>query len=292
MIMVENPTKTGQRIPQKDRKSRTTMLHTIRFSNEELANKQAETSTIASIDSHIRQFGCVVLENAFPPVLIQDLHRTFTRKYKRYCTPGVDVPNDVLKVGDKRWMITVKVKGAFNQPAVYANPLLFPWLMQLLGEECYLSSFGCVVSHPGAKAQHRHRDLPELFEEPRCQAELPCYALTMLTPLIEANHEHGTTAIAPGSHLHLEEDLIESAYQKPTIPVGGCMLIDYRLHHGGTPNHAEHPRPLLFQVYSRPWFRDYRNFRKQPALWLTRSEKKQIPALYQPLFRHAHLTWW
>ena len=72
------------------------------------------------------------------------------------------------------------------------------------------------------------------------------------------NEVHGTTALWLGSHRdanRLKEKGIE-----PVVREGSCMLWDFRLKHGGTPNRGALPRPLLYLTYCRPWFVEHLNF--------------------------------
>ena len=56
----------------------------------------------------------------------------------------------------------------------------------------------------------------------------------------------------------LKEEGIE-----PVVREGSCMLWDFRLLHGGTPNRGTLPRPLLYLTYCRPWFLEHLNFNKR-----------------------------
>ncbi len=72
--------------------------------------------------------------------------------------------------------------------------------------------------------------------------------------------------------------------QRPVVPAGGCLLMDYRLLHGGTANCSDTVRPLLYVIYHRPWFRDYVNFQKQPAVRMSRAEARRVPEAHRALF--------
>ena len=47
---------------------------------------------------------------------------------------------------------------------------------------------------------------------------------------------------------------------------GDAIIFDYRTFHRGMPNHSGARRPLLYQTYSRPWFRDEHNFPPDASL--------------------------
>jgi ectoine hydroxylase-related dioxygenase (phytanoyl-CoA dioxygenase family) len=91
---------------------------------------------------------------------------------------------------------------------------------------------------------------------------LPAHALTYALPLIEMNELHGSTTLWPGSH-RWRNDNDKSEEITPVIPIGSCMLWDFRLTHSGTANKSSTPRPMVYCTYSRPWYKDPVNFRKK-----------------------------
>jgi ectoine hydroxylase-related dioxygenase (phytanoyl-CoA dioxygenase family) len=103
----------------------------------------------------------------------------------------------------------------------------------------------------------------------------------MLVPLVEMNESSGTTRTFMGSH---RADFDKSAYQDPLVPVGSCLLMDYRLLHGGLANRSSKERPILYNVYCRPWFRDDLNFRRQSAIKISDEEFGRVPEALQNLF--------
>ena len=72
------------------------------------------------------------------------------------------------------------------------------------------------------------------------------------------NEVHGTTALWPGSHR--DETRLKKEGIEPIVFEGSCILWDFRLWHGGTPNRSTLPRPLLYLTYCRPWFLEHMNF--------------------------------
>jgi hypothetical protein len=224
--------------------------------------------------------GVLLLHNAFPAAFVDRLHGAYISRYSAYFD---DVEYaDALKVGDKRFMVTVEVEGPFNSPCLYANPGVFAIIKQLLGENCVLGSFGSVVSLPGAAEQRIHRDHPGLFGDSRIDSVLPSFAITMLVPLIEMNNTNGATRTFMGSHV-VDVDR-KTEYQDPVVPAGSCLLMDYRLLHGGMANRSTDVRPILYNVYCRPWFRDDLNFRRQAPIKMNDKEFGRVPKALQYLF--------
>lgn len=180
---------------------------------------------------------------------------TFARVYGRYCEEREH--DDATRVGHRRYMVTVELSGAFADPVVYANPQVMQVVRDSLGASAIIETFGVVVSLPGAEAQHRHRDGSPLFDS-LLIGMLPAHALTAVFPLLEMNAMHGTTALWSGSHRYPEQ-VDEASRIEPTVPVGGCVIWDYRLLHGGTPNLSTHVRPILYCTYARDWWHDASN---------------------------------
>ena len=65
------------------------------------------------------------------------------------------------------------------------------------------------------------------------------------------------------------------------------MLIDYRLWHRGTANCSAAMRPILYVIYARPWFTDFRNFKRHAAICSTVKLLSRIPRDHRPLFLRA-----
>jgi ectoine hydroxylase-related dioxygenase (phytanoyl-CoA dioxygenase family) len=100
-------------------------------------------------------------------------------------------------------------------------------------------------------------------------------------PLIDLTPETGTTCLFPGSHVGPKTDDFELPYLKR----GECFLMDYRLWHYGTANRSDAERPVLYIIYCRPWFTDYRNFKQQPRIRMDESDFLAVPREHRPLFR-------
>ena len=226
-----------------------------------------------------------MVEGAFDPGLVRELQNAYFQEY-------VSVSREVLEqtsrqVGDERYMITVQIKPPFNSPLLYANPFIFPILQRLLGPDLALNSFGSVCAFPSPHDQDVHRDHPWLFESPRVSGMVPTYAITVGIGLVDIDLTVGTTAVWEMSHLghptgHL--DPADAAF--PTLKLGDAYLMDSRLLHGGTANTSTRARPIMYLVYSRPWFRDAVNFRTQPPIAISKEEFEKISDVHKPLFRY------
>lgn len=242
--------------------------------------------------------GYLIVRNAFDEEFIQQAHREFLIEYEDYFVD--EKFSDALHVGDKRTMISLKFKGVFSSSQFYANPKLLPLIKYLLGSNCIINSLGSVVSLPGAKEQHIHRDHPIIYLtktelETGVQPEVdfswvknaPPYAITLGIPLVPLNQLTGNTRIWPRTHLSTRNE-----YSKKNLGpgvdystnLGACILFDYRILHTGTANNSDQIRPLLYNIYSRVWFRDTVNYAKQSSLLMSGDEIRDVPKIHRHLF--------
>lgn len=234
-------------------------------------------------DDALRKDGYVILDNVLPVSLVHELRDAFRERYRKYL--GSSDHQDALKVGSKRYMITVELSGVFNNELVYANPCVLALLRKTLGEDVKLESFGVVLSKPGSKMQHVHSDGPGLFNA-GIDRLLPAHAVTVVFPLIEMNETHGTTAIWPATH---RKDMQENDEPvKYVVPEGSCAIWDFRVKHGGTENLSTVDRPVIYMTYARRWWEDPTNFKKTRQARVLTGDKfiDSVPEQCQHLFDH------
>lgn len=213
--------------------------------------------------TRFREAGVMILEDVISPDLVADVHADYSERYAAYHR---DIEHDDARhVGDRRNMISVAVSGTLANPAIYANASVMPLIRALLGQEAILGSLVAVTSLPGSEDQEFHVDMPLLFEDAEIGAQVPVYCVTLVLPLVDMNPQNGTTAFFPGSHLAVTEEPPGTPVL-PEVPVGNAILFDSRIWHHGTPNHSDAPRPVLYNTYQRPWFRDVVNFERQKPL--------------------------
>jgi hypothetical protein len=75
--------------------------------------------------------------------------------------------------------------------------------------------------------------------------------------------------------------------QDPVVPLGSCLLLDYSVAHYGRGNRSDRVRPILNLIYSRPWFRDCRNYHLQPPLRFAQGWLEQADGEVREL-----VAWW
>lgn len=270
-------------------------MPSIRFTAEETESDSIQQGTLMKAVDLFKDNGFLLIENAFSPAYVKNLHAGYINRYKRYFKDRNY--SDANEVAPLRYQVTVEVKPPFNDSRLYANPLVFPILQQLLGDNCTLDGFGSVVSLPGAREQTNHRDNPALFKDESVDEALPSYAITYYVPLIDLNELTGTTRMWLGTHRVWDEEASKSMpYVDPPAPVGSCYLMDYRLRHAGLANRSDLVRPLMYLVYKRPWWSDWLNYKKQYGVQISDEEYRRVPDVHQNLFpRRSYGTradWW
>jgi Phytanoyl-CoA dioxygenase (PhyH)/SEC-C motif len=260
------------------------MLPTIRFTDEEIARRELNPDRVEFARAQFLLNGCLLLENAVDPGLIDRLRAEFLERYASYLE---DRPHsDALEVGNKRFMVTVGLSGVFNDPNVYAPPLVYPLIAAMLDAKFILCSFGGVVALPGSADQHMHRDMI-LFDGQEL-GRIPPFAVTAVLPLVALNPVTGATRLYPGSHRLPVAEIKE--FTDPVAAPGACILMDYTLMHGGKANRSNTARPILYNVYSRRWFRDSDNYRRQSPLDMDEEARNSVPPPYRHLFAAAPLA--
>jgi len=257
-----------------------TMISRIVPSEVERVAGSLGNETIEHASRCFRGDGALIVENIVDTAIITEARCKFSESYSGYLD-GFD-HDDALTVGDLRLTITIDLEPPFDNLQLFANSYLLPVLSASLDDDFVIGAYGVVCSLPSAPAQHRHCDGGTLFPLSGIDRVLPAAAITVGIPLIEMNDVHGTTALWLGTHRDVNrsnalrdpsrsEDFKEESIE-PTVREGSCILWDFRLVHGGTPNRGTVPRPLLYLTYCRPWFFDHKNFN-------TKKNPKQRPLL-------------
>lgn len=229
----------------------------IRIDCRDISGDAGASAQIREAHDCLAAHGYAILDHVLPEDQIVSLNAEFNDRYARY-RQDVEL-DDTAKVGNRRFLVPLDLSGGFGDPSVFANPIVMALVRAALQPDAVLEAFGAIVSLPGSRAQHLHCDSPALFDH-RISPLLPAYALNFGLPLVEMNGTYGTTALLPGSHRRQPAD--EATAETPTIPIGSCILWDFRLLHRGTPNGSDIARPLIYAAYARPWYRDPVNYDK------------------------------
>jgi ectoine hydroxylase-related dioxygenase (phytanoyl-CoA dioxygenase family) len=196
-----------------------------------------------------------------------------------------------IRVGGGRYMVTLNLNPPFDNPALFASPPLLAIARATLGVDAIINSFAVVIALPGAEAQRVHVDHGMLFPgDEAASMAAPPYALTAIIPLLDLDASTGSTEVWPRGPNMARPDLWLDKQPGSTVldlSLGDAVLIDYRVCHGGTPNPGLVPRPVLYVVYSRPWFRDADNFSEMPPLRVSAQHLANMAPEYRSLFATA-----
>lgn len=255
-----------------------------------LTQEEMKTNSVSSekLDFSIdmfREYGTVVIENAFPRDLVEQISNIVFEKYDDYFEDREYKDNLVL--GDKRRMVTLGLEGALNSPRLYGSEILVGMLKNLLDEDYVMGGLNAVVSLPGSRDQGLHKDYSPLFksETNHDTHVTPPFAIAMLIPLIDMRREHGTTSFRKGSHLVPEQMPYEMPTQEPLLKMGDCVVFDYRTAHEGLGNQTDEVRPLLCVIHHRVWFRDALNYNQQKDVLISEDELAKVPDDLKKLFK-------
>jgi hypothetical protein len=231
----------------------------------------------------IEEQGCVRLLHAFEPAFIAELRRVHDRRYARYF-PQRDYP-DAGNLGHGRTLITIEIAGAFNAPALYANPYTLAIARRVLGADCILGQLATLLTRPGSQDEPLHRGTPSLFGDDRYDAITPAAGIAMALPFATLDGQDGGLRIWPTTQKGVD---IEQASRMPSVaaplPIGSCLLFDLRTVHAGIGNRSDEVRSIATFAYQRHWFRDGDAFDRQPLLSISRRAMRRVPSEYRHLF--------
>lgn len=233
------------------------------------------------------RLGFLQIDNVIPLELVNALSLAYDERYRG--RTDQELAGSSQLVGHRRYMVTVDIEPPFDAPDLYANPFVFPLVTAVLGSSAVLLSFGMVMALAGSRDQQVHRDHSPLFPEVPLGGLLPCYALTVVVPLVDLDPATvGTTALWPGSHREAQPEL--QPFDTAVLPrprLGSVYMMDYRLVHAGTVNRSETTRPILYVIYSRPWFTDAENYSRQAKISISAERLAAVPQTYRSLFANV-----
>ena len=193
-------------------------------------------------------------------------------------------------------MEPINIKYPFNDNRLFCPDKVLQILLRILGRDLVLNSYTAVISLPGAKNQHIHSAGSPLFKT-NINFPLPPHAITLAIPLIKLDEKCGSTAIWVKSHLK-GMNLVVDTKTKKTLPaylplpnLGDIYMFDYRVMHAGMANKTDYARPILYIVFSKPWWIDPSNFSSNyKPINISLEELKLMPDNISSLFRLINLS--
>jgi len=229
------------------------MMMTLTDDERQTRTFAPERLTLAA--QNVAVNGYVAFERVLTPEMVADLHAQFRRVLDAY------VARTDPNRGANRFQMHLPFMAPFNDEAIIANPLALPVLDRLLGPDYVCHYFASDTPLPGSDYQAVHSDIGLLF--PEAPLSLPAYSVVVNIPLVDFTPENGPLEIWPGG-THLMPGGTKIGDLAPTmhsetllLPAGSLLIRDMRMWHRGTPNRADHARPNLALIYSRPWLKTH-----------------------------------
>lgn len=273
-------------------------ISTVEFSKR--ASKKLSAKTLRKIQRGMARDGAVAFRDLFPLPLLEKMRRLVLRRHDS----GELRERGLVRDIGGRYAAVLPFEGPFLDPKFYANPLLAEMIAALLGTDHRIGSLEAVIAMPFSSRQHQHIDGPIRFDRAlggkkrRYQGDLsdvPPYAVTLCVPLCDVDEENGPTAIWPGSHRTALRPRPPGASAIargfPEVHMagkfGGSFLFDFRVFHGGMPNHSREPRPILMLVFTRSWYRDPNLADVFPSVAISKRDLRKIPERSRHLFALA-----
>jgi len=187
----------------------------------------------AKADALLRDAGVVVLRGAVEADVMRRTKGLVEEDATRPILEGKKKP-----LLDGR--VDVKVESLDDESVL--RKAVEPLVKRALTEDAVLAAAGVVVR--GSRAWHR--DGNPLFPG---HCALPAHALTAFFPLVPDTVEQFLVA---SHHAAESDDRLESSepYAAPSLEVGDVVVFDFRVRH----RLVSLDRPMLFMVFTRPWF--------------------------------------
>jgi hypothetical protein len=150
--------------------------------DEETKTSCAATNSVPASFEALIQDGFIILDEVVNVGKLERIFRQLRVSHADYFIESyMDQADQILKVGDKRYVFNPKLTGEFCDPEIYANPGVLEVVRYALGDDAILESFGIIISLSGSKTQHIHRDGGPLYAS-SLASFLPPFALTVLCP--------------------------------------------------------------------------------------------------------------
>ena len=133
------------------------------------------SETVEQALRSLRLNGALIIENIVDAAIIAGARRAFGEGYSHFLNDSD--PKNVLMVGARRLLITIKLEPPFDNPRLFANPYLLPVIGAELGDGFVLGAFGIVCSLP----RHLHKTVTMMVEFYFPQELITC-CLRQLSP--------------------------------------------------------------------------------------------------------------
>ena len=164
-------------------------------------------------------------------------------------------------------------------------PTILPIVEKIWGSSDFIcSGGGGDYSAPGARIQHLHSDIRDVFNDPLDLVKIndvPTPYIVVNFLMVAFREINGAIRFVPGTQRSrhptptLQEEPERMRRSIICAPAGTAVIRDVRCWHGGTANNSDEIRPMTSVGYLAPWFR------------LPNIEPSLPTRLYEPLTRRA-----
>ena len=201
----------------------------------------------------LRTDGYFLLEEVFDPEFIKTMHDDYAELLGAFIASSTEDNR-----GRNRYNIQVPARAPYVSPETVLNPLWFPLLQRILGDDLVMNYVAADTPLAGSDYQGAHADAYPLF--PGENHVLPANNIVVNVMMTAFTEDNGPLEIWPeGSHyFNPTEAIAGSRLREPVrviAPVGSVVVRDARMWHRGSPNRTEHMRPMLALTFQRQWYR-------------------------------------
>lgn len=236
----------------------------IAISSKEHKNGILSEQDLQTALAALRDDGAVILTNAIPlsiitilrEVMLGELERTTNRPHLCYNWNENNIKHDP------------PISPPYLFREILTNEFAIAVTSAILGKGMYNGLYAGNTVLQGALRQPVHVDSAHLW--PQTERPHPPYGIVANVPLVDIDHENGSTELWLGSHkepiVTIQDDFVEippSAREQrrkvrppiqPKVKAGSIILRDTRLWHAGMPNSRPEPRPMLEMVHYASWW--------------------------------------
>lgn len=234
------------------------------LSDDEKHSGITSPETIQQSLHQIHTTGFLVLENAVPVDLIDEIHTRMLSDYEALRNwPGRTFNQGTAMTNISQ---TPPLVDELFYEEIYANRHMISILENIIGPRPQLGMLTSNLSLPSDETARQavHSDAYADF------LAFP-YAMEVFIYLDDVSDANGSTEIWPGTHIYSEDQLIDTGRGwvkktalnhrakvqppfQPTIPKGSICVRDLRLWHAGMPNPSKNIRIMLAMIYFPAWY--------------------------------------
>ena len=268
----------------------------MKLSQAELSSGQLAPATLEQAVNQVLLNGFVVLENAVPIDLVDDLNQDLLDVIDRLLkTDAEKTEVNTTAFRKNRIRMDLPFRDPYIHPQIITNAFAMPILERIIGDDCRMFYFSVDAPMPGSDYQTVHGDYAPFF--PESDMIVPITGLVVNYPLVDVNEKNGPLETWPSTHLtpekfytgnHVQEAAKTLAPVKMLTPRGALIIRDVRMWHRGTPNVSNEIRPNMALIYGRTWWDGA--FYPQDSLGISQQAFAGLSDRAKALFRFEKLV--